>query len=83
MGHGNGKVGVAGLLESWSHWQKRTLRGMQELHHTGRSGNDNLRAMGSNERVLSQRGKMFRFVFYKEHYSFGVQNRLERRVDVR
>lgn len=42
-----------------------------------------MRAIGSNERVLSQGGKMLRFVFYKEHYSCRGQNGLERRADAR
>lgn len=40
------------------------LRGMQALFQVGSNG---MRAMGSNERVLNQGGKMLRFVFYKEH----------------
>lgn len=80
MGHDKGRVSVAGQLESWGHWEERTARGMQALHHVGRNG---MRAIGSNERVLSQGGKMLRFVFYKEHYSCRVQNGLERRADAR
>lgn len=39
--------------------------------------------MGKDKRILSQGGKMLRFVFYKEHHSCRLQNGLERRADVR
>lgn len=50
---------------------------------SGWEQDDNLRVMGKDKRILSQGGKMFRFVFYKEYYSCRLQNGLERRVDVR
>lgn len=52
VGHDKGRVRTAG---AWGHWQERMLRGMQALHYVGRNG---MRAMGSNERVLSQGVKM-------------------------
>lgn len=81
MGHGERNVSVAAWLESRGRWQERTPRGMQELHHVGGSGALTRGQQGRNERVLSQGGKMFSFVFYKEHYRFRVQNGSERRAD--